>query len=516
MRLTLWYVSLLGGLLVLYCAGTTVLLFRALHRQIGAHTIEDLETIEGLLFFDPEGRLQLREDYHNHPESRRVQERLLEIRAPDGSLLFRNERLNNRSLDGLPFPGEGEGTYSQRSTRLADGTRVQLASRRHVIDGHPLIIRLAYSEDLIWQAFEELLTAQVLGLLLSLGLAGIAGYFLARRALAPLDEMARTAERITSERLHERLPAESVDDELGHLARVFNHTLARLEQSFEQLRRFTSDASHELRTPLTAIRSVGEVGLQKNGTPREYREIIGSMLEEANRLTNLVDRLLTMSRVDAGQIALQRSEIQVLSLARESALLFEVLMEEKGLRLILEGDGFASVEGDRVLLRQAIVNILDNAIKYSPPGGTISVGVADTEREGVVVEIRDAGPGIPTAHHARIFDRFYRVDEGRSRAAGGAGLGLSIAKWTVEAHGGDLRLESQPGNGCAFLIQLPSLRCVAGEIPADRPEPRDDAGLGEYGSSPAPGRRKCRPWRAPENSGRARARPESERRPQTH
>ena len=167
------------------------------------------------------------------------------------------------------------------------------------------------------------------------------------------------------QRLHERLPSDSVDDELGHLARVFNRTLARLEQSFEQLRRFTSDASHELRTPLTLIRSVGEVGLQQEGTTEDYREIIGSMLEEGTRLTRLLDSLLTISRADAGQIALQRTTVRVLDLVRETVSLFEVLAEEKALHLVVEADhSRISVEADRILLRQALVNILHNAIKY--------------------------------------------------------------------------------------------------------------------------------------------------------
>jgi heavy metal sensor kinase len=452
-RLTLWYVSLLVALLLLYGIGTSLLLFRNLHKELATHTVEDLETLEGLLFFDANGQLRLRDDYHNHPESKHVQERLLEVRSPQGEVLYRNERLGSRSLGDAPFAGEGEGTYSQRSVRLTDGTRVQLASRRHSIDGKPVLIRLGYTEDLVSQAFRELLLAQGAGLLLALGLAGLGGYALARRALAPLDKMARQAERITSERLHERLPAESVDDELGHLARVFNRTLGRLEQSFEQLRRFTSDASHELRTPLTLIRSVGEVGLQQSGSVEDYREIVGSMLEEASRLTRLLDSLLTISRADAGQIALQWTTIQVLDLVRETAALFEVLTEEKSLQLVLEGDALASVEADRVLLRQALVNILHNAIKYSPPGGVISIRVIDMIWD-CIIEISDEGPGIPTEHHTRVFDRFYRVDEGRSRESGGAGLGLAIAKWTVEAHGGDLSLQTAESGGCTFRMLL--------------------------------------------------------------
>ncbi len=458
-RLTLWYVSLLAGLLLLYGAGTLALLLRNLNKELAAHTVEDLETLEGLLYFDSQGQLKLREDYHNHPESKHVQERLLEVRSPDGALLYRNDRLGSRALGGAPFRGEGEGTYSQRSVRLSDGTRVQLASRRHVIDGRPVLIRLAYSQVLVWRALDEMLIAQSAGLILALGLAGLGGYALARRALAPLDEMAGQAERITSENLHERLPTESVDDELGHMARVFNCTLTRLEQSFEQLRRFTSDASHELRTPLTLIRSVGEVGLQKGRTAEEYREIVGSMLEEVNRLTRLLDSLLTISRADAGQISLRPALIRMPDLARECAGLFEALAEEKGVCLSVEAASSANIQGDPILLRQAVVNILHNALKYSSSGGVVVLRSVDLA-SGCAIEVEDDGPGIPEEHRERIFDRFYRLDEGRSRGAGGAGLGLSIAKWTVQAHGGRIDLRPAPGGGCIFRITLPAAGCA--------------------------------------------------------
>ena len=200
------------------------------------------------------------------------------------------------------------------------------------------MIRLAYSEDPLFAHIDDLLLASLLALPLTLVISGLAGYLLARRALAPLEEMTRRAQEITSERLHERLPIDNRDDEIGQLASVFNSTLARLEQSFDQLRRFTSDASHELRTPLAAMRSVGEVGLHKDGSREEYRDIIGSMLEEVNRLTRLVDSLLAISRADSGVVQFHVSVFSLLELAREATALFEVLMEEKSQKLVLAGD----------------------------------------------------------------------------------------------------------------------------------------------------------------------------------
>jgi heavy metal sensor kinase len=317
------------------------------------------------------------------------------------------------------------------------------------------MIRLAYSEEPIRSRFDELALASLFAVPIVLALAGLAGYLLAQRTLAPLEEMACRAEQITSERLDERLPTGEDGDELGHLARVFNSLLARLEQSFEQLRRFTSDASHELRTPLTSIRSVGEVALQKEGSGEDYRDTIGSMLEEVNRLTALVDSLLTISRADAGRIQLHPTAFSAIDLAREAAGLFDVLIEEKSQRITVEGDESLRITGDRVFLRQAVVNIIHNAVKYSPSGGAISVSVHDDPEGKVRLDIVDSGPGIPPEHADKIFDRFYRVDESRSREGGGAGLGLAIAQWAVRLHGGDIYLRSRQGQGSMFQICLP-------------------------------------------------------------
>jgi heavy metal sensor kinase len=290
---------------------------------------------------------------------------------------------------------------------------------------------------------------------------GVARYAVARRALAQIDRITRRAEQITAERLGQRLPVDNPEDEIGHLAGVFNHTLTRLERSFERLRRFTADASHELRTPLTAIRSVGEVGLQGTGSVSHYRDIIGSMLEEANRLTRLVDTLLTISRADSGQIQLQRTNLSLLNVARESAGLLEVLAEEKQQQLIVQGDERAVVSGDRLILRQALMNLIDNAIKYSPAGEPVLVGVARDKGDSVI-EVIDHGPGIPLEHQAKVFERFYRVDKAGSQQSGGAGLGLSIVQWVVEAHGGKIELFTEEGKGSTFRITLPA-------VPVERP-----------------------------------------------
>jgi heavy metal sensor kinase len=454
-RLTLWFVAAVAIVLLLYSAAASFFLLRDLRAQLVRHAVQDVETVEGLLYFTPQGRLMLRDDYHNHPESKRVLERLVEVRSLEGGVLFRNEALGSRSLGEILLPREGEGGYSEREFVLADGLRVELVSRRHAVEGHPTIIRVAYPEDPLRRQFRSDLLAFILPAPMILALAGVGGYMLASRALRPVQRMARKAEEIKSDRLDERLPVNPADGELADLARVFNSLLVRLEQSFEQLRRFTSDASHELRTPLAAMRSVGEVGLQKPCTPEEYRDVIGSMLEEANKLTRLVESLLTIARADSGQIHLSPSRFPASDLARECVSLFEALLEENGQSLIVDSSGDAILCGDWMLLRQALVNVVHNAIKYTPRGGTIAIRIRPSDRH-VVLQVQDSGPGIPEDELVKVFDRFYRVERGRPRENGGAGLGLSIAKWSVETHGGTISAQAAEGRGSTFQIVLPA------------------------------------------------------------
>lgn len=462
-RLTLWHVGMLAGVLAVYFAGVRLLLFWQAGNILKRIAAEDLETVKGLLYVADDGQVGVREDYHHHTDWKQVQERLLEILGPDGSILYRNERLGDRTLGGAPFAGEGEQGYSGRSERLSDGTRVILISRRYDLQGRTVLIRVGYSEDLIWNQVRQTLFVLLLASPLVLGGAAYAGYKIVGRALDPVSKMAHRAEQINSERLNERLPVENPGDELGHLAGVFNAMLSRIEQSFEQLQRFTADASHELRTPLAAIRSIGEVRLQERALPEEYRDTIGSMLEEVNRLTSIVESLLTLSRADAGQIKVQVSVFPLVPLVREAAGLLEVLIEDKQIEFTLTGDESLGAQADRLYVRQAVVNILHNAVKFTPAGGSISARVECRGDSCVELSVTDTGPGIPEEHASKVFDRFYRVDESRAgRDQGsdmGAGLGLSVAQWAVEANGGEIGVRNSVGGGATFWIRLPAVGC---------------------------------------------------------
>lgn len=452
-RLTLLYVSLLVAVLLLYAGTTSALFLHNLREQLDLSLDRDIETVEGSITLTEDGHVRLDSRDGEVNETEDPPSYWLEVWSGD-KVAYRGPQVTKQVLGSAPGPDER--TLSHRSSRLANGPRVRIVSRVYRLENGPLVIRLAVSEEPLWREFWEMVSILGVGLPIAVVITAVTGFAVARRALRPLGSMARRAEQISAERLSQRLAIENPEDELGHLGRVFNATLGRLEHSFEQLRRFTADASHELRTPLTAIRSVGEVALQKPGNVADLRDAIGSMLEEANRLTHLVDSLLTMSRADAGRVALQQREIPVLDLARESAALLEVLAEEKDQMVRVEGDASVSVRGDRLILRQALVNLIDNAVKYSPRDGNIRVRVSASNGEARV-DVQDSGPGIAPEHRSKVFERFYRLDKARSREAGGTGLGLSIAQWAVGAHGGRVDLSCEPGPGCTFTILLPIL-----------------------------------------------------------
>jgi len=317
-----------------------------------------------------------------------------------------------------------------------------------------LVVQVARPVTPIQEDLRYFLYLLFLGLPFCILLSALGGYVLARRALAPMDRMAEQARLITATRMSDRLPVDNPNDELGRLSTVFNDTLSRLQSSFDQMRRFTSDASHELRTPLTAIRSVGEVGLREKRGEAEYREIIGSMLEEVDSLSRLVDRLLLLSRAETGDALLSRESVNLTALVGEVVAQLEVLAEEKSQSIVIEGSTTAHWTGDRMVLRQALINLVDNAIKYTQPGGRIVIRVVELGKNKVI-DVVDNGPGIAEELRSRVFDRFYRVDKSRSRENGGTGLGLAIAKSAVEVQGGTLSLEPSSGVGSVFRITLP-------------------------------------------------------------
>jgi len=376
-----------------------------------------------------------------------------QITRPDGSHFFVNRRLAEAGT-ALPLPEQSDLSEAPSYRQVpGNGRQWRVVSVRAEGPSGPLIVQVARSLKDFDHESRELLFAVLLTGPLALLVAVGGGYFLARRALAPVEQIRRRTKEITAERLDRRLPVPNPGDELGRLAQTVNEMIARLERSFAEVRRFTADASHELRTPLTAIRTETEVGLRKLSFTPEQQQLLGSVLEECERLTRLTDQLLALAREDAGVSPPQRDPLDLAVLVGGVAETMRPLAESRGVSL---GRCLAPVlvHGDDVRLRQVFYNLLDNAIKHTSPGGEVEVRV-EARGGNALITVRDNGEGIPPEHLPHVFDRFYRVDRARSREMGGTGLGLSIAQSIVAAHGGRIGLESAPGRGTTCTVTLP-------------------------------------------------------------
>jgi len=285
---------------------------------------------------------------------------------------------------------------------------------------------------------------------------GIASYFIAGHVLKPLQEMAGVTRRLSANALRERLPVANPHDELGQLAADCNEILRQLETSFAELDRLTADVSHELRTPLTAMRAVGEVALRERN-PAILHDAVGSMLEEISRMNQLIDRLLLLVRADNDKMPMQLEPGLVRKALLEVSETLSLVAEEKRQRLLVMCADPLLAVFDHALLRLALMNLTQNAIRYSPADKSIILRASAVD-DSVLIEVADQGCGIAPEHQQRIFERFYRVDNARSRAEGGVGLGLAIVKWSVERMGGTVELDSEAGRGSTFRLRLPAVR----------------------------------------------------------
>jgi heavy metal sensor kinase len=446
-RLTLWYLAAMLVVLGVYVVAVYVVVRQNAQAALDQQLRGDFQWAAATVDYTPdEGFSWIEPEVVVGDDAPWVQ-----VWSEDGTILLVSsaEARRNRVPDSQRLAMQAD---DRMVSADAEGVSVRILTRRGRIGDLAIVIQVARPETAMQQQLRDLSLIFIFGLPLALAVAGLGGYTLASRALAPVERMTERARSITAEHLSERLPVHNPDDEMGRLATVFNETLARLERSFEQMRRFTTDVSHELRTPLTAIRSVGEVGLRGHRDEAAFRSIIGSMLEEVDRLSSLVDRLLTLSRAESGQAALAREPVNLDELAENVVSHLGVLAEEKRQTLAIDrGPAPVYALADRLVLRQALINLVDNAIKFSPEGGAVRVRIGAARAEALV-DVSDSGAGIdPDARH-RVFDRFYRADGAETT---GTGLGLSIAKGAVEAGGGRLTLEQSGPSGSTFRISMP-------------------------------------------------------------
>ncbi|HUQ81501.1 MAG TPA: ATP-binding protein [Gemmatimonadaceae bacterium] len=467
-RLTLWYTLVLGAPLVAFAGASFLVLDRALlHRAdgfldetLGAFTTElqseqqEESTVSGairaslhdvqfrdvrLAVFDSSGTLVA----SGRVDTMAVYALRHPVSLPDVGAALRVLPIAERHAFTV---GSGEQAY-----RVASESSVIFGTRFRVVAAYPLH---GNSETM-----EAVGTSYAIAIPLLIVIAALGGYFLASRSLAPVASMSARAAEISSTNLNERLPVGSRRDELSSLAAVVNNLLERLELAFMQQRRFMADASHELRTPVAVLRTEADVTLSRPvRTESEYRESVAVMRDSARRLGRIVDDLFMLARADAGHLPIRRGPVYLEEVVDEAARAVRALAQEHGVRVDVTPLEDSPFNGDADLLGRLMLNLLDNAIKHSPAGGTVTLSLSRVARE-YWISVADQGTGIPLESQEQIFERFFRADKARSRDAAtdtsGAGLGLAIARWIADAHGGRLELVRSNASGSEFQLALP-------------------------------------------------------------
>lgn len=464
-RLTLWYVAALALALAAFGATFYFLASRALYTRVDNDLRSLIEISNISLIHDTEeGQSSLSAAFATTDELKTLEQSLLIFDA-SGKLLAENHPEDDfqTRLPGLSsIPEDGVYFYTVVDED-DDGARHRLATRRVKVPptNIPYIILVSQSLEAIDDELELLRRPLLFAGLAALLLAGIGGWLLARRSLAPVVAMAGSARRIGAENLGEQLPVANPRDELGQLAVTFNELLARLHEAFERQRRFMADASHELRTPLSVMSATAGVTLRKRHRKEdEYREAVQMMNEQTRRLSRIVKDMFTLARADAGRYPLDKRSLYLNDLLEEVARAGELLAAEKNVTLEITGSLEAGFHGDEDLLRRMILNLVDNAIKHTPSGGVVRLSLTE-ELSDYVISVSDTGPGIPSEAQAHVFERFYRAGDARSHSedgnGAGAGLGLAIASWIAQSHGGSLELIRSDHSGTTFVARLPIL-----------------------------------------------------------
>ena len=444
-RLTLWYSSIVVVVLVTAAVAGSLAQSRLVLQRLDDDLFRSMATLEGVMRTEFSERSTLEEAAAEASTEVVVPDRTLMLARPDGSLL----EVWGLPLDhaSLPPVGPDRGVV----TVASPAGDMRVLSRHVEYAGHRYLASVIAALAPVRVQQAEMVGAMALGVIIALAVAGAGGWLIGRQTLEPLTRMADQARRIDEQDPKERLTAPPVDDELGRLASSFNGLLDRLSSALNYQRQFMADASHELRTPVSVVRTATQVTLAKDvRTADEYRESLVIIGEQANRLSRLVDSMFLLSRAEAQGVLLRSEFLNLDDILVESARAFRVLAGQRGVVLTTSGDEEVGFTGDDALLRQMIGNLLDNAIRHAQPDGHVAAGLERADGH-VLLRITNDGPGIEPADQARIFERFVRIG-----ASNGAGLGLPIARWIAEAHGGTLHLaDSRPGS-TTFVVTLPA------------------------------------------------------------
>ncbi len=381
----------------------------------------------------------------------------LAIRDVNGRILRHSHGFNLFISNSDPSVRRALSRFQPSYETLGHGEEaVRLLNYPVRLDGNRgvVLIEAAAPSDPVEDSLLRLGETLAAGVIVALMAAGTGAWIVVGRTLRPIDQLAMDAQRISSHNLHERLAATETDSEIGRLVSTLNDMVSRLEVSFESQRRFTADASHELRTPLTILRGQIEVALARARSVEEYQAVIRSASEEIDRMDCIVNDLLMLARADAGQVALELEPVALDQVCQTVVDHFAQLAAHKHQSLEAVKLERVVMIGDASRLHRMVSNLVDNAIKYTADGGAICLELQQ-DKANAQLKVKDTGCGMPEPQINRIFERFYRIDKGRSRDLGGSGLGLAIVHWIAEAHHGAIQVESKPGHGSAFTVTLP-------------------------------------------------------------
>ena len=456
-RLTLWYVSALALILVLFGVAVYVMLSRALHRRVDHALRSTIEiSITSLTHDTQEGQSPPSAAQSTAAELSHPQQAMM-IFDDNRQLLATHEgeeELHIQLPDRATIPDADVYLY----TFANQGKNHRIAVRRVTIPpaGTPYIILASQPLRPVEDELESLREILYFATPVVLLVAGFGGWFLARQGLAPVAAMARSARQIGAGSLDQQLPVVNPRDELGQLATTFNDLLGRLNAAFEEQRRFMADASHELRNPLSVMSTAAGVTLKKeHRAEEEYREALQIVAEQTRRLSRIVNDMFMLARADSGRYPLRKRPLYLNDLLEEVARAGAVLAADRSASVKLTSVPEAVFHGDEDLLRQMLLNLVDNAVKFTPSDGAVTLSLERREAD-YVLSVADTGPGIPAEARQHIFERFYRADRTRTKTEdGGAGLGLAIARWIARAHDGDIELSDSGVGGTKFVVRLP-------------------------------------------------------------
>jgi heavy metal sensor kinase len=452
LRLTAWYMAILLASLSLFGIVAFVAMRKGIEKSVdenlGGEADGVAEVMGRVLQQEP---AELQNELREHQQLRE-QADFLQVCDQDGRWIYRSRLMTHYDV---PVPVKASyAAYNVTSANLP----LRVLVREINAGAQTYRIQVASPMDDFYDAIDRFKWMILLLSPLVLALASAGGYWLSGRALAPVDKITRAAEEINSNNLAKRLDLPRSGDELQRLSQTLNHMLDRLEVSFNHITQFTADASHELRTPLALMRTITEVSLRTSQTVADYREAQQEILAELEKTSSLVEKLMLLARADAGVETLQRVPVNVAECLREACKDGQVLAEAKHVKFSAEIDGQdLIVQGDAHALHRLFLILIDNAVKYTPPGGSVTLGLK-RGNGSAIAEFRDTGIGVSAEDVPHIFDRFYRADKARSREFGGVGLGLSIARWVVEAHRGSIEVQSIAGTGSVFRVRVPLLQ----------------------------------------------------------